>query len=482
MLSGGVGVETNFGSTHGIGQPLLGLTVGVSRHTSYTSGRLHLCIMTRHKRATVASNHALRLLRETLDDVHQVMMKDQPDNRVPGGRVLNRLLALRAAGLWTAITLLVGCVSPTALHRAVVAYDQSVVQAISEELLLNIVRAAYHRPLHFTTVPSVAATFDFRATAGIIPPEGDSRGLAGPVASLSAAESPTVTILPMGGEEFTQRLLTPMDESRVTSLLATHGDLNMLLRLVVRSFRLMEEHGVTVLTNDPRMPNEYTQFRRRILYLASLHRQHVLTIGKETSEVIWSGRLSTQPGPADIIAGWEKDLVWTFMEPERSVLVRKRIMLTNYHPSAISLEEKRQLAEQFETWPPNEILVHVHPRFPGGEAPMLGTLQLRSLKDTLEFLAEGLVGQPEFPVDPDERTKTKAYDAPLLLHIERDPEISKNPAVAVKFDGVRYALPVGTEGDPQRDWSLRVFTLLYDLFQMTVRPTNVPVPGIAITK
>jgi hypothetical protein len=393
-----------------------------------------------------------------------------------------RPLALRAAGLWTAITLLVGCVSPTALHRAVVAYDQSVVQAISEELLLNIVRAAYHRPLHFTTVPSVAATFDFRATAGIIPPEGDSRGLAGPVASFSAAESPTVTILPMGGEEFTQRLLTPMDESRVTSLLATHGDLNMLLRLVLRSFRLMEEDGVTVLTNDPRMPDEYIQFRRMVLHLASLHRQHVLTIGKETSEVIWSGRLSTQPGPADIVSGWEKDLVWVSTEPDRTVLVKKRIMLTNYPPSAISPEEKRQLGEQFQSWPPNEILVHVHPRFPGGEVPMLGTLQLRSLKDTLEVLAEGLTTRREFPVDPDERTKTEAYDAPMLLHIERDPETSKNPAVAVKFDGVRYALPVATEDDPQRDWSLRVFTLLYDLFQMTVRPSNAPVPGIAITK
>ena len=286
----------------------------------------------------------------------------------------------------------------------------------------------------------------------------------------------------MGGEEFAQRLLTPMDESRVTSLLATHGDLNMLLRLVVRSFRLMEEDGVTVLTNDPRMPDEYIQFRRKVLHLASLHRQHVLTIKKETSEVIWSGRLSTQPGPADIVAGLEKDLVWSFTERERTVLVRKRIMLTNYPPSAISPEEKRQLGEQFQTWPPNEILVHVHPRFPGGEMSMLGTLELRSLKDTLEVLAEGLTTRREFPVDPDERTKTEAYDAPMLLHIERDPETSKNPAVAVKFDGVRYALPVATEDDPQRDWSLRVFTLLYDLFQMTVRPSNAPVPGIAITK
>lgn len=157
-------------------------------------------------------------------------------------------------------------------------------------------------------------------------------------------------------------------------------------------------------------------------------------------------------------------------------------MLTNYPPSALSLEEKRELGEQFQTWPPNEILVHIHPRFPGGDVPMLGTLQLRSLKDTMEFLAEDLIAQREFRVAPDEGTKTDAYDAPILLHIERDPDISNNPVVAITFEGVQYALPVAIKGDPQRDWSLRVFALLYDLFQMTVRPSTAPVPGIAITK
>lgn len=362
------------------------------------------------------------------------------------------------------------------------AYDQSVAQAISEELLLNVVRAAHHRPLHFTTVPSIAATFDFRATAGIIPPEGGGRGLAGPVASFSAAENPTVTILPMGGEEFTQRLLTPMDESRVTSLLATHGDLNMLLRLVVRSFRLVEGQRVTTVTNDPGHPTQYAEFRRRILHLSSLHQQNLIAAGKETSEVVWRGRLSVQPNPSDIVTGLDKDLVWSFPESGEMILARKRIMLTNYPPSGLSPEEKRELGEQFQTWPPNEILVHIHPRFPGGDVPMLGTLQLRSLKDTMEFLAEDVVNQREFGITPDKKTKTDVYDAPILLHIERDPEISKNPVVAVTFDGVQYALPVALKGDPQRDWSLRVFALLYDLFQMTVRPSTAPVPGIAITK
>ena len=71
--------------------------------------------------------------------------------------------------------LLSGCLSPIAMHQAVLSYDQTVTRVNSEQLLMNIVRARYHRPVHFTRVSSVAATFDFRMTAGIAPPEGDAR-------------------------------------------------------------------------------------------------------------------------------------------------------------------------------------------------------------------------------------------------------------------------------------------------------------------
>jgi hypothetical protein len=84
-----------------------------------------------------------------------------------------------------------------AMHQAVLSYDQTVTQVSSEQLLLNIVRARYHRPVHVTTVSSVAATFDFRMTAGITPPEGDSRGLEAPLFSTTVAENPTLTIIPM---------------------------------------------------------------------------------------------------------------------------------------------------------------------------------------------------------------------------------------------------------------------------------------------
>ena len=131
-----------------------------------------------------------------------------------------------------------GCVSPIALHTAVLAYDQTVTRVNNEELLLNIVRARHHRPTHFTTVSSVAATFDFRVSAGISPPEQTRLGIIGPVAVSTVAENPTITIVPFAGEEFTKRLLTPMDESRFLSLLRTGDNMHLMLRLMTAELRL----------------------------------------------------------------------------------------------------------------------------------------------------------------------------------------------------------------------------------------------------
>ena len=70
--------------------------------------------------------------------------------------------------------MLAGCLSPIALHRAVLEYDRTVSQVEAELLLLNIARARHHRPVHFTAVSSVAATLDFRTNVGIRGGDGPS--------------------------------------------------------------------------------------------------------------------------------------------------------------------------------------------------------------------------------------------------------------------------------------------------------------------
>lgn len=102
-----------------------------------------------------------------------------------------------------------GCLGPKALHFAVLGYDESVTRLERDLLLLNIARTHRRLPGHFTVTSSVTATFDFRGNVEVV---GAGTSLAGVNVGTTVAESPTMTILPVQGEEFSNRILTPMDE------------------------------------------------------------------------------------------------------------------------------------------------------------------------------------------------------------------------------------------------------------------------------
>jgi hypothetical protein len=99
---------------------------------------------------------------------------------------------------------LAGCLSPITLNRAVTSYDEAVTDAVSKQLLINIARAHQHQPIHFTGVSNIAATFDFRVSAGATPAlTGDASRTLMPIFGGSVAENPTFSIAPIEGEEFT---------------------------------------------------------------------------------------------------------------------------------------------------------------------------------------------------------------------------------------------------------------------------------------
>lgn len=148
-----------------------------------------------------------------------------------------------------------GCLSPLATHRAVLEYDRTVSYVEADLLLLNIARARYHRPVHFTAVSSVAATFDFRTDAGIrggighaVDPSEYPLGLE---YGVSVAENPTITIIPITGEEFTKRILHPLSENTLRALMYQGYELNMLLRLMARGLSVEDRDGQHLLINRP---------------------------------------------------------------------------------------------------------------------------------------------------------------------------------------------------------------------------------------
>ncbi|HEX7235125.1 MAG TPA: hypothetical protein VF243_07640, partial [Nitrosospira sp.] len=191
---------------------------------------------------------------------------------------------------WLVLALaLSGCVSPIALNRAVLAYDDAITTAASKQLLMNIARARHHQPVHFTGVSNIAATFDFRFNAGATPALG---GLAGPVLMPlfggSVAENPTISIVPIEGEEFTKRLLTPFQQNKFTLLLRQRFDVDHLLRLMAQEVRLERSGQHIAYRNAPSDKQGYEMFRRVALHLSAIQDQNQLYAEPLNVERIWN--------------------------------------------------------------------------------------------------------------------------------------------------------------------------------------------------
>src|SRR5215475_3284097 len=170
-----------------------------------------------------------------------------------------------------------GCAATLALDRAVLAYDMTTTDSVAQQLLLNIARARHNQPMHFTGISSVAATYKLSVNAGFGGAlTGNSGGLIVPVFGTSAEENPTISIAPIQGEEFTQRLLTPFQEQKLTLLLRQGYDVDSLLRLMGAEIRLEHnEHSLgtqdrTVYYNRPSDREGYPVYRRVMAPLSSI--------------------------------------------------------------------------------------------------------------------------------------------------------------------------------------------------------------------
>ncbi|MGZ8174254.1 MAG: hypothetical protein ACXWT8_13645, partial [Methylobacter sp.] len=161
----------------------------------------------------------------------------------------------KATARWlTILTLcgLQGCFSPMALDHAVIEYDKATADILSKQLLLNIARSHQHQPMHFTGVSNIAATFNFQFNAGATPAfTGETGSLLTPVFGGTISENPTISIVPIEGEEFTRRLLTPFQENKLTMLLRQGVDVDLLLRLLAGELRIYDNGRSDIYLNKP---------------------------------------------------------------------------------------------------------------------------------------------------------------------------------------------------------------------------------------
>ncbi len=344
-----------------------------------------------------------------------------------------------------------GCVSQVAMHEAVLEYDWTINRIETELLLLNIARTRYHEPIHFTAVSSIAATFDFRVTTGLTGlltegPRSDSLSL---TLGSSAAENPTVSIIPIQGEEFTKRLLTPITENTIFFFGQQGIDPAILFRLVSRGMILEGADGTSFLLNQPHREEEYREFRRRVLHLSWLQSERNLFIGQ----------LPLPDGPG-------------------------RIVMTNYDPNSLSDRERQRLNDQAERFSQNHLLVDIRPDHPGGTFPMFGVIKLRSFKAILGFIGRSIAEEPEFHVDPDPRTTYVTVNPISTLAIQESETRPEEAIIAVQKRGLWYYIDQESSAGELIDrWNHETFDLLYQLYHLTVTDVSqIPTTPITIAK
>ena len=386
------------------------------------------------------------------------------------------------AGLFCSLAV-TGCLSPITLNRAVTAYDQAVTDAISKQLLINIARAHQHQPIHFTGVSNIAATFDFRVSAGATPAlTGDASKTLMPIFGGSMAENPTISIVPIEGEDFTKRLLTPFHETKFLLLLRQRYDIDLLLRLMAQELRITENGQEVAYRNTPADRTGYEMFRRVVTHLSAIQDQNQLH-----AEPLVYNRTWTIPANSVTAEGFQalqKEYLVTYSQKDNSYTLRKQVMgrtlITNYDPDTLSPDERAQLIDETEEGHPNDVAFDIRQGHVGGEYPLKGDFRLRSFNTILNFLGRSIGEDPEYHVDKDPRTPEVQENPVNTMELLLSDGAPSGADLSIQSHGKYYA--VNTTG-PLARWNREAFQMLYLLFQMTVSEVpRVGVPSITIAK
>jgi hypothetical protein len=369
---------------------------------------------------------------------------------------------LAAAALSAAALILNGCFGGVSLNEAVLGYDHTVSRLEREILLVNIARLGNGLPVHFTVTSSIAATF---------PVEVLNLGV-------TDAENPTFTIVPIHGKPFTERILTPLEDAKFEFLVYQGSPIDMVMRLIADGIEVQTREGAFArfILNWPTHPAGYEEFRRIAMQLAWLNATRHLFVARLAFLETTHARLSTPPTAADVQNALEKDFRWRPVAGDGGYALERRVTgrvaFTNYDPRTLSDAERQVLNARAGANPGNFVLVDIRPGHPGGDLPLFGALKLRSLNMILSFVAADHGASREFDVTKDPRTGDSGPNPRRALRIEVTDQAPPGALPHARYGGRYYTVA-------DTPWDRQAFTLLYQLFQMTV--TDVAGVGVPIT-
>ena len=179
-------------------------------------------------------------------------------------------------------TLVLGaCVSAVDFSQWASGYNKAVEQSHNENLLLNMVRVAYNRPMHFSTISVVRGNGQVTRAVSALLPMRDFLALARNGASLSPSFAVTsgfnFDMASLDTAEFLSGFLTQISASTIHYYVNQGVPRELLFNLFIEQLEISVGGRTQVYDNDPNTPG-YQKFTEAL--------RNLLTIGLTTESVI----------------------------------------------------------------------------------------------------------------------------------------------------------------------------------------------------
>ena len=354
----------------------------------------------------------------------------------PGRMIAKALSPLLSAAL------LAGCATglgPKAIHSERPDYNQQIVRSGDEQMLLNLVRLRYNDSPLFLELGSVVASYDYGVAAnasGQINTPGPT-GQANLGAGLTYSEHPTITYTPLTGDQFAERMLSPIPLNSMMLFSQSGWSVERLFLLAVLRINDLY-NAISVTGPTPRHKPAYEPFLEFTRHFRELQRAGLIGLDWERK-----GRDTNAPA--------HDPRLWIRLPAD-----------TNTPLAAEALAVHRALSL------PTDRTEFTLTGYPYGRGPTEVGIRCRSLMGILYFLSTAV--QPPAPhlaeglitITKDEQGQpfdwTKFTGEVLRIHSQKERPASA--AVAVKYRGWWFYIADNDQN------SKITFSLLNTLFQL----------------
>jgi len=185
---------------------------------------------------------------------------------------------VRLRTLWIVVFLLAltGCsgLMGNSLKSSSVSFNRALQHTTSQQMLLNLVRLRYDEPPVFLEVTSISSQYSFSGSlsTGATLKKDSSANSYSVGMGLEYAAKPTFTFVPLQGEKFARRLLSPIPIDHLILLLNSGWRVDRVLRICVQSINGIP-NAPTASGPTPKVAPKYKKFLEVVKDLEALRKK-----------------------------------------------------------------------------------------------------------------------------------------------------------------------------------------------------------------